>query len=150
MPHLSELKQRLSESRAKRVWTLPSVSCFNRARALLACYQRDARRLNNHNTAKRMTETFGHSDYLITLSLSLSLSGARLNNTYYFTRGSPASIYGFSCIHTREVGLFFCPRRTTAAGTATDARNNHLTEREQNKSACFAERENGRMKCKQF
>ena len=113
MPHLRELKQRLSESRVrstfgrlfpkglkKRVWTLPSVSCFNRARALLACYQRDARRLNNHNTAKRMTTKFavgefwrrhsrldkfntcqwhsactkfGHSDNLITLSLSLSL-----------------------------------------------------------------------------
>ena len=34
------------------------------------------RELNNHNTAKRMTETFGHSDNLITLSLSLSLSQA--------------------------------------------------------------------------
>ena len=148
-----ELKQRLSESRAKRIFALPNrwsseshqaclnqrstaegkvngrvvtevgvanVSCFNRARALLACYRRDARRLNNHNTAERMATKFGHSDNLITLSLSLSLSGARLykrdNNTSYFTRGSPASIYDFSCVHAREVGLFFCPRRTTAAG----------------------------------
>jgi len=72
MPHLRELKQRLSESRAKRVWTLPSVSCFNRARALLACYRRDARRLNDHNTAKRMAIKFGHSDNLITLSQALA------------------------------------------------------------------------------
>ena len=65
-----------------------------------------------------MTETFGHSDNLITLSLSLSqaLAYIRDNNTSYFTRGSPALIYGFSCVHAREVGLFFCPRRTTAAG----------------------------------
>jgi len=34
--------------------------------------------LNNHNTAKRMTETFGHSNIFATLSLSLSLSGAHL------------------------------------------------------------------------
>ena len=55
------LKLRVSESRAKRVWTLPSVSCFNR-------------RLNNHNTAKKNGHFLGHSDNLITLSLSLSLS----------------------------------------------------------------------------
>lgn len=30
MPHRENIKQRLSESRAKRVWTLPSVSCFDR------------------------------------------------------------------------------------------------------------------------
>ena len=30
------------------------------------------RELNNHNTAKRMTETFGHSDNLITLSQALA------------------------------------------------------------------------------
>ena len=55
MPHRRELKQRLSESRAKRVWTLPSVSCFNR-------------RLNNHNTAKIMAETFGRYNIFATLS----------------------------------------------------------------------------------
>ena len=49
-----------------------NVSCFNRARALLACYQRDARMLNNHNTAKKNGHFLGHSDNLITLSLSLS------------------------------------------------------------------------------
>ena len=37
-------------------------------------------------------------------------------------RVSPASIYGFSCNGAREVGLFFCLRRTTAAGTTTDAK----------------------------
>ena len=30
------------------------------------------RELNNHNAAKRMTETFGHSDNLITLSQALA------------------------------------------------------------------------------
>ena len=29
-------------------------------------------------------------------------------------------------------------------------RNNHLIKREQNKLACFAERENGRMKCNKY
>ena len=75
-----ELKQRVSESRAKRVWTLPSVSCFNR-------------RLNNANTAKKNGYFLGHSDNLITLSLSLSQALAynykRGNNTFYFTRGHP-------------------------------------------------------------
>ena len=56
-----ELKQRLSESRAERVRTLPSVSCFDR-------------RSNIVNGKKRMTDSFGHSKDLITLSLSLSLS----------------------------------------------------------------------------
>ena len=68
---------------------------------------------------------FGGLENLITLSLSLSLSlsGARLDsNTSYFVRGSPALIYGFSCVHAREVGLFFCPRQTIAAGAATDTK----------------------------
>ena len=82
--------------------------------------------LNNANTAKIMTETFGRYNIFATLSLSLSLSQAlaykRDSNTFYFTRGSPASIYGFSWYKPREVGLFFCPRRTTAAGTAKDAK----------------------------
>ena len=110
MPHLSELKQRLSESRAKRVWTLPSVSCFNRARALLACYQRDAIRLNNHNTAKKNGYFLGHSDYLITLSLSQALAYKRDNNTFYFTRGSPASKYTAFLAFTQEKSdCFFVP-----------------------------------------
>ena len=33
-----------------------------------------------------------------------------------YTARAGVSIYGFSCVHAREVGLFFCPRRTTAAG----------------------------------
>ena len=36
------------------------------------------RELNNHNTAKRMTETFGHSDNLITLSGAQLLKVPRL------------------------------------------------------------------------
>ena len=69
-----------------------------------------------------MTETFGHSNIFATLSLSQALAYTREVVTLFIKRGSPASIYGFSCVHAREVGLFFCPRRTTAAGTATDAK----------------------------
>ena len=62
-----------------------------------------------------MAETFGRYNIFATLSLSLSLSLSqalaykRDSNTYHFTRGSPASIYGFSCFPAREVGLFFSP-----------------------------------------
>ena len=58
-----------------------------------------------------MAETFGRYNIFATLSLSLSqaLAYKRDSNTSYFTRGSPASIYGFSCVHAREVGLFFVP-----------------------------------------
>ena len=106
-----ELKQRLSESRAKRwssesrsklvcilpsrdrvrgtqiVWALPNrwsseshQACLNGrvvtevGEANVSCFDR---RSNIVNGAKRMAETFGHSKDLITLSLSLSLSGAR-------------------------------------------------------------------------
>jgi len=51
-----ELKQRLSESRAKRVWALPSVSCFDR-------------RSNITNGAKIMTEIFGRYNIIANLSL---------------------------------------------------------------------------------
>ena len=88
------------------------------------------RELNNHNTAKKNGYFLGHSwtseatksitDNLITLSQALAYQ--RGNNTFYFTRGSPASIYGFFWYKPREVGLFFCPRRTTAAGTVTGAK----------------------------
>ena len=54
-----ELKQRLSESRAKRVWALPSVSCFDR-------------RSNYVNAGQKVAQILGHSKDLITLSLSLS------------------------------------------------------------------------------
>ena len=51
-----EIKQRLSESRAKRVWTLPSVSCFDR-------------RSNIVNPMQKEAQVFGYSKDLITLSL---------------------------------------------------------------------------------
>ena len=94
-----ELKQRLSESRAKRwssesrsklvcilpsrdrvretqiVWALPSVSCFDR-------------RSNNVNGAKIMTDSLGHSNIFATLSLSLS--GA--NRQSYFIKSAPACV----------------------------------------------------------
>ena len=45
--------------------------------------------LNNHNTAKIMAETFGHSNIFATLSLSLSLSLSQVptyNNTSFIYR----------------------------------------------------------------
>ena len=81
MPH-RELKQRVSESRAKRVWTLPNrwsseshQACLNGRVATevgvasVSCFNR---RLNNANRAKIMADSFGHSNNFATLS------GARL------------------------------------------------------------------------
>ena len=65
-------------------------------------------------------------DYFEWLVIS-SQKKRRDSNTYYSTRGPPASIYGFSCNSAREVGLFFCPHRTTAAGTATDTKKQTFT-----------------------
>lgn len=56
-----EIKQRLSESRAKRVWTMPSWSCFDR-------------RSNIVNPTQKEAQTFGYTKDLITLSLSLRYS----------------------------------------------------------------------------
>ena len=90
--HLREIitKQRVSEGRAKQVWTLPNVSCFDRrsnnvkrenrrsseSKAMLAFAlpSRDGGRLY----VKRMADFLGHSNDLITLSLSLTLSGTHL------------------------------------------------------------------------
>ena len=103
------LKLRVSESRANIFSALPSMCSFGQ-------------RLNFIKDIKKVALIFGGLNNLITLSLSLSQALAytkRGSYTFYFTRGSPASIYGFSCFPAREVGLFFCPRRTTAAGTVT-------------------------------
>ena len=109
-----ELKQRLSESRAKRIFALPSGSCFNRARALLACYRRDARRLNNHNTAKKNGYFLGHSDNLITLSSAVDASVVRQALDSAFTDFEDA-LQHFSaktveadCIVTRNKKDFDC------------------------------------------
>lgn len=145
MHHRENIKQRVSESKAERVWALPNrwsseshqvclngrvvtevgvanVSCFNRARALLACYRRDARRLNNHNTAKKNGYFLGHSDNLITLSLSLS--GARptreVTTLFILRAGRPRQYTAFLAF-TQEKSACFFPRRTTAAGTVTGA-----------------------------
>ena len=75
----NNIKQRVSESRAKRVWTLSSVSCFDQRSNIVKREQKSA-------------QIFGSSKDLITLSLSLSLALAYKRNsyTYYFTRGSSA------------------------------------------------------------
>ena len=88
------------------------------------------RELNNHNTAKRMTETFGHSDNLITLSLSLSLSQAlaykRGNNTFYFTRGSPAHEYtAFLASMQEKSDCFLSPSNNCGGGQTLG--NKHLS-----------------------
>ena len=91
MPH-RELKQRVSESRAKRVWTLPNrwsseshqaclngrvatevgvanVSCFDqRSNIVLG----QAKRQSRAKREQRMTDFLGHSNNFATLSLSLS------------------------------------------------------------------------------
>ena len=109
-----ELKQRLSESRAKRIFALPSGSCFNRARALLACYRRDARRLNNHNTAKKNGYFLGHSDNLITLSSAVDASVVRQALDSAFTdfedalQHFSAKTVDADCIVTRNKKDFDC------------------------------------------
>ena len=67
-----EIKQRVSESRAKRVWALPSGSCFDQRSIIVKREQ-------------KMTETFGHSNNFATLSLSQALT----SNTSIKNRGHP-------------------------------------------------------------
>ena len=50
------------------------------------------RELNNHNTAKRMTETFGHSDFFATLSLSQALAYKRDNTPLILCAGARVNI----------------------------------------------------------
>ena len=77
MPH-RELKQRVSESRAKRVWTLPNrwsseshQACLNGRVATevgvanVSCFNR---RLNNANAVKRMTDLFAFGEFWRRLS----------------------------------------------------------------------------------
>ena len=63
--------------------------------------------INNVKREQKMTETFGHSNIFATLSLSQALAYKRGNNTFYFTRRSPALIYGFPWRNPRETALFF-------------------------------------------
>ena len=134
-----ELKQRVSESRAKRVWALPSVSCFDR-------------RSNNVTGAKIMAETFGHSNIFATLSLSLRRSPIRETATPFILRaGRPRQYTAFLASMQEKSACFFVPVGRLRRGRRQAQRNKHLIKREQNRLACFAERENGRMKCnKQF
>ena len=61
MHHRENIKQRVSESRAKRVWTLPSGSCFDRRSIIVKREQ-------------KMAEFLGHFKDLITLSPPLSVT----------------------------------------------------------------------------
>ena len=63
------------------------------------------RELNNANAAKRMTDFLGHSNNFATLSYIC----ANRQSTTFINIRARASIYGFSCVHAREVGLFFVP-----------------------------------------
>jgi len=62
--------------------------------------------LNNANTAKRMTETFGHSNIIATLSQALTY-----NKISTVSPLAGASIYGFPWNEPREARLFFIPIR---------------------------------------
>ena len=74
-----------------------------------------------------MTETFGHSDNLITLSLSLSLSQVlTASHTLLEVAGIRARIYGFPWNEPREARLFFIPFPTVTVGTATDTRKTNI------------------------
>ena len=89
----NNIKQRVSESRAKRVWTLSSVSCFDQRSNIVKREQKSA-------------QIFGSSKDLITLSLSLSqiLTCNTLTDKSSLTG---ALIYGFSWTNPREAALFF-------------------------------------------
>ena len=62
-------------------------------------------RLNNVNEAKRITESFGYSDFFATLSLSLS-QVLIANYTLLSIAGVRAMIYGFSCKLARRSDCF--------------------------------------------
>ena len=75
------------------------------------------RELNKANAAERMATKFGHSDNLITLSLSLSLSLSQVltyNNIYIIkTRGHPRKYTAFLAIGQGRPHCFFIPIRIT-------------------------------------
>ena len=75
---------------------------------------RDDRHIVNYVNGQQIVGRFlGGLENLITLSLSLSLSQAlaykRGSTTSYYTRGAPASRYGFLCRNAREAAVFFVP-----------------------------------------
>ena len=78
------------------------------------------RELNNHNTAKRMTETFGHSDNLITLS------GTNSQSHLIRSRGHPRANMRLSLERAKGGLLVFYPYPTVTVGTATDTRKTNI------------------------
>ena len=66
------------------------------------------RELNNANTAKIMTETFGRYNIFATLSLSQVLTASHI---LLEVAGIRARIYGFPWNEPREARLFFIPIR---------------------------------------
>ena len=87
------------------------------------------RELNNHNTAKRMTETFGHSDNLITLSLSLSLSLQALAyireivSPIILRAGRPRQYTAFLAFTQEKSACFFVPVGRQRRGRRQTRRN---------------------------
>ena len=75
------------------------------------------RELNNHNTAKRMTETFGHSDNLITLSLSQALAYIRETITPLILRaGRPRQYTVFLAFMQEKSDCFLSPSNNCGGG----------------------------------
>ena len=64
-----------------------------------------SRELNNANTAKRITESFGFSDIFATLSLSLSVTNSQLYIVKY--RGRPRDNIWIFLQTCKEVRLLF-------------------------------------------
>ena len=120
MPERENIKQRVSESRAKRwssesrsklvcilpsrdrvrgtqiVWALPSGSCFDR-------------RSNIVNGEKRMTDSFGHSNNFATLSQALTY-----NSLYIIKgRGHPRQDTAFLAIGQGRPHRFLNRYKTT-------------------------------------
>ena len=67
------------------------------------------RELNNHNTAKKNGYFLGHSDNLITLSLSGARLYKRGNNTFFYARVARVNIRLFLHSHKRSRIVFLSP-----------------------------------------
>ena len=103
MHHRENIKQRVSESKAERVWALPNrwsseshQACLNGRFASevgvanVSCFDR---RSNIVKREQKMTEFLGHSNNFATLSLSLSLSLSHIcanrQSSFIRNRGRP-------------------------------------------------------------
>ena len=97
------------------------------------------RELNITNGEQKMTDFLGRYNIFATLSLSLSLRySPTVAHTLLRFAGDRALIYGFSCVHAREVGLFFLSPSDDSGGggrrketnTIINNKLNHLKQKQ--------------------